>query len=83
LPFRAIIHVAGINLLWRASPQSIQGSVRSAMKLINEGGYASAAFPVIGAGSGGFKEGDALTLMLEAFDALSSSTRVLLVRYRK
>ena len=83
LPFRAIIHVAGIDLLWRASPQSIQGSVRSAMKLVVEGGYTSAAFPVIGAGSGGFREGDALSLMLEAFDALPSSARVLLVRYRK
>jgi O-acetyl-ADP-ribose deacetylase (regulator of RNase III) len=25
LPFRAIIHVAGINLLWRASERSIPG----------------------------------------------------------
>src|SRR5256885_13525477 len=30
LPFKAIIHVAGINMLWRASAQSIQGSVTSA-----------------------------------------------------
>src|ERR1043165_9584551 len=31
LPFRGIIHVAGINLLWRASESSIRRSVRSAM----------------------------------------------------
>src|SRR5947208_4855594 len=30
LPFRKIIHVAGINLLWRATRVSIQTSVRSA-----------------------------------------------------
>src|SRR3954465_9073940 len=28
LPFKAIIHVAGINLLWRASERSIRDSVR-------------------------------------------------------
>src|ERR671933_2834492 len=30
LPYRAIIHVAGINLLWRASRRSIEDSVRNA-----------------------------------------------------
>ena len=35
LSFKAIIHVAGINMLWRASKRSIQGSVVSAMKLVN------------------------------------------------
>src|SRR5438874_9181701 len=30
LPFKAIIHVAGINLLWRSSERSIRASVRNA-----------------------------------------------------
>ena len=33
LPFKAIIHVAGINLLWRASERSIRDSVRNALDL--------------------------------------------------
>ncbi len=33
LPFKAIIHVAGINMLWRSSERSIRGSVRSAIAL--------------------------------------------------
>jgi O-acetyl-ADP-ribose deacetylase (regulator of RNase III) len=33
LPHRAIIHVAGIGFLWRASPRSIQESVRTASAL--------------------------------------------------
>ena len=33
LPFRAIIHVAGINMLWRASQRSIRESVKNAMAL--------------------------------------------------
>jgi O-acetyl-ADP-ribose deacetylase (regulator of RNase III) len=40
------------------------------------------AFPVIGAGSGGFKEPQAIELMLKAFEALSSESDVVLVRYR-
>src|SRR5436309_4909967 len=28
LPFKAIIHVAGINLLWRSSEYSVRSSVR-------------------------------------------------------
>src|SRR5689334_7805725 len=30
LPFKAIIHVAGINMLWRATRDSIANSVRNA-----------------------------------------------------
>ena len=50
---RAIIHVAGINLLWRASEASIRRSVQSAMALVAEHGFASVAMPRIGAGTGG------------------------------
>src|SRR5436305_2220178 len=33
LPFKGIIHVAGISMLWRSSEQSIRRSVRSAMRI--------------------------------------------------
>src|SRR3954463_75954 len=55
LPFKAIIHVAGISLLWRSSEWSIQESVRNAVALAKDRGYRSIAFPLIGAGSGGGK----------------------------
>src|SRR4051812_14416338 len=35
LPYRGIIHVAGINLLWRATELSIRMSVVSAMKIVD------------------------------------------------
>src|SRR5512142_1882678 len=54
LPFKAIIHVAGINMLWRASEQSIRNSVRNSLALAYERGFQSIALPLIGAGSGGF-----------------------------
>jgi O-acetyl-ADP-ribose deacetylase (regulator of RNase III) len=82
LPFRAIIHVAGIDMLWRASKRSIQASVRSAMRLAATEGFASVAFPVIGAGSGGYRETDALELMREALHAFEAPPAVCIVRFR-
>ncbi|NOJ94528.1 Appr-1-p processing protein [Corallococcus coralloides] len=82
LPFKAIIHVAGINMLWRASARSIQDSVRNALARAHEHGFRSVAFPIIGAGSGSFDEDRALELMREALgDAPDFDVRV--VRFRR
>src|SRR5215475_8077551 len=56
LPYAGIIHVAGIDLLWRASERSISASVCSALALAQQHGFEHVALPVIGAGSGGFGE---------------------------
>ncbi len=81
LPFKTILHVAGIDLLWRASPYSIRTSVRSAMTLAQRQGIASIAFPVIGAGSGGFDEDQALRLMHETLADIDAAIDVRIVRY--
>ncbi len=83
LPFMGIIHVAGINLLWFATARSIQGSVRSAMAIVDEHGFASVAFPIIGSGSGNRSRSHALDLMLQAFAGTESPARVLIVQYVK
>lgn len=80
LPYRAIIHVAGISLLWRASPQSIADSVRNAVALAEHLGLCSLAFPLIGAGSGGFDPQEAERIMLDTFSRLESPVEVVLVR---
>lgn len=54
LPFKAIIHVAGINHFWVSSEKSIRKSVSSALKKAKECKFNSIAFPLIGAGTGGF-----------------------------
>jgi len=82
LPFRAIIHVAGINLLWRASPRSIQESVRSAVRVAAQAGFRSLALPLIGAGTGGIGADGSLRLMLGVLDALSFDGEIRVVRYR-
>jgi O-acetyl-ADP-ribose deacetylase (regulator of RNase III) len=41
LPYKAIIHVAGIGHDWRSSEASIRGSVRSAISKVLEHGFES------------------------------------------
>ena len=83
LPFKAIIHVAGINMLWRASERSIRDSVRNAIKLAHEKGFQSLAFPLIGAGSGGFNQDEAKALMLDELSKIESPMLVKIVVFRK
>lgn len=82
LPFRAIIHVAGIDLSWRASERSIRGSVRSALARMAEGSYASIAFPLIGAGTGGGGEVRVQRWMEEELAAAVQPGEARLVRFR-
>ena len=83
LPFKGIIHVAGINKLWRASERSIRDSVKNALLLAREKGFTSIAFPLIGAGSGGFNQQQAKTLMLDELNKLAVPMTVKVVVFRK
>ena len=82
LPYRAIIHVAGINLLWRASERSIRDSVRNALDLARQRGYRTIAFPLLGAGSGGFDRERARAVMLDEFSKSDASIDVTLVLFK-
>jgi O-acetyl-ADP-ribose deacetylase (regulator of RNase III) len=81
LPFKGIVHVAGIDMLWRASERSIRSSARNAVVLVDEAGFASVAFPVIGAGSGGFDEDLARRLLVDELLAMESRARAIVVRF--
>ncbi len=82
LPYRAIIHVAGINLLWRASGRSIRDSVGNALDLAGERGFRTIAFPLLGAGSGGFDRERAKSIMLDEFSKSGSPIDVTLVSFK-
>jgi O-acetyl-ADP-ribose deacetylase (regulator of RNase III) len=82
LRFKGIIHVAGINMLWRASERSIRDSVRNAMKLAADHGFHSIAFPLIGAGSGGFNGERAKDFMLDELQKLESPLEVTVVVFK-
>jgi O-acetyl-ADP-ribose deacetylase (regulator of RNase III) len=83
LPFKGIIHVAGINLLWRASTLSIENSTRSAMQIVNDHRFRSVAFPLIGCGSGGFNEADAIRIMKSTISQIETNATVVLVVFGK
>jgi O-acetyl-ADP-ribose deacetylase (regulator of RNase III) len=82
LPFKGIIHAAGINMLWRSSEEAIRKCVDSAMKLAYQKSFASIAFAIIGSGSGGFKQSKALEIMLDELNKSNTSMRVIVVQYR-
>lgn len=81
LPYQAIIHVAGISLLWRSSEKSVRGSVRSAIDLARQRGFRSLAFPLIGAGTGGASQDRVLAWMEDELSLLEFDGEVRIVRY--
>lgn len=82
LPFKAIIHVAGINLLWRATERSICNSVRNALALADAHRFQSIAFPLIGSGSGGYSAESSEQLMEKTLEELDYRLAVRIVRLK-
>jgi O-acetyl-ADP-ribose deacetylase (regulator of RNase III) len=83
LPFKGIIHVAGISMWWRSSEYSIRESCRNAMRIAREHSFASIAFPLIGAGTGGGSIERIEKLMIEQLGMEEYSGRIVVVRYMK
>ena len=83
LPYKAIIHVAGIDMLWRSSERSIRDSVRNAVCLASERGHRSIAFPLIGAGSGGGKPERVLEIMRDELARIGFQGEVRIVLFKK
>ena len=83
LKHKAIIHVAGINMLWRATEDSIQNSVINAIKISIENNFNSIAFPIIGTGTGSFSEVKALEIMNTALENINNNLDVIIVKFTK
>lgn len=81
LPFKAIIHVAGINMFWFTTEYALRQSVKNAMNIINEHKYQSVAFPLIGSGSGNRGKQWSLGIMLEALELIESEASAMIVEY--
>lgn len=80
LPFKAIIHVAGIDLTWRSTEKSIRGSVASALEEADRRGFRSIAIPLIGAGTGGGSEDDVHRMIDDECRRSNYQGRILIVR---
>jgi O-acetyl-ADP-ribose deacetylase (regulator of RNase III) len=57
--------------------------VKNAVRLAHETGFTSIAFPLIGAGSGGFNQEQSKTLMLDELAKLDLPMTVKIVVYKK
>lgn len=83
LPYKFIIHAASINVFWVSTKESITNSVINSMKIAQSEKVESIAFPLLGAGTGGYKESEAEQLMLDALASIDSSIKVTIVRFKK
>lgn len=83
LPFKGIIHVAGISMWWRSSEYSIRESCRNAIRIAREQGFSSIAFPLIGAGTGGGSVEKIEKLMMDQLGMEKYTGRIIVVRFRK
>jgi O-acetyl-ADP-ribose deacetylase (regulator of RNase III) len=68
---------------WRASERSIRDSVKNPVQLAHEKGFKSIAFPLIGAGSGGFNQEQAKSLMLDELRKLDVPMTVKVVVFKE
>ena len=81
LPFKAIIHVAGISMLWRSSESSIRASVANALLLADKHGFRSVGMPLIGAGTGGGNQQVVQAMIEREIANASYAGHVVLVRH--
>ncbi|MCB0353144.1 MAG: macro domain-containing protein [Bdellovibrionales bacterium] len=84
--FKGIIHSAGINHAWRSSEDSVRECVRTALRIAEQQGFESVAFPAIGAGSSGIwgiSEKRSLEIIEDQARRSSFSGKVVLVKFRR
>ena len=83
LPYKGIIHVAGLNLFWVATKNSIIFSVKNACELAIVHHFKSIAFPIIGSGVGGYKREESLELMKTVAQDYVDKLEIIFVLYEK
>ncbi|MDX1959696.1 MAG: macro domain-containing protein [Leptospiraceae bacterium] len=79
LNYKAIIHVAGINLFWTATETSIRASTLNAINLAEINGFKSIAFPLIGAGTGRYNREKVLEIMTQELNKMNSTMKIVIV----
>ena len=83
LPFKAIIHVPGIDWHRTATDAIVREGAHGAVQAAMAHGYKSVALPILGSGVGGMKVERALSLMKEGIYRIQSpdDIEVRIVRY--
>lgn len=75
--------MTGISLFWRSSERAIRGCVRNALRIAREKGYRSIAFPLIGAGTGGYPPEKVLEIMQDEAARDDYDGEVRIVRFKR
>lgn len=83
LPFKGIIHVAGIDDFWRGSEKAARLSARNAVREAERRGFGSIAIPLIGSGSWGLTPTQSETAILDELSKIESNIKVIVVRFRR
>lgn len=83
LPYKGIIHVAGLQWWWAATRETVRLSTLNAMRVCQKSGFASIAFPLIGAGTGGLSPALVEGIMLRELEPLAHSVEIRVVRFRR
>ena len=83
LDFRGIVHVAGIDDLWRGSERATRLSARNAVWAAEARGFTSLAVPLIGSGSWGISAEASERAILDELLRVESAVEVVVVRYRR
>jgi O-acetyl-ADP-ribose deacetylase (regulator of RNase III) len=82
LPYRGIVHVAGIDDLWHGSERATRLSVRNAVRAAERSGFESLAIPLVGSGSWGLSPAQSERAILDELGKIESDITVTVVRYR-
>ncbi len=81
LPFKAIIHVAALDLLWRSSPAIVRTAATSALAAAAARGFSSVAVPLLGAGVGGVRPAESQEIIGSVAREHAFGGLVLVVRF--
>lgn len=82
LPFKGIIHVAGLTLFWRTSEEIVRRCVQSALSAAAARHFQSVAIPLIGAGTGGIDARRVEDIVSDEASKSAYTGDVVIVRYR-
>jgi O-acetyl-ADP-ribose deacetylase (regulator of RNase III) len=82
LSYKGIIHVAGIDDLWRGTEMAARLSARNAVREAERQGFVSIAIPLIGSGSWGLSQDRSESAILDELSKIESDVRATVVRFR-
>lgn len=82
LKFRAIVHVAALNTLWRSSEPIVRTCIKNALAVAGERHFASIAFPLVGAGTGGLDSDEVRQIIVDEISRSAYNGRVIVVTWR-